>query len=142
MTEAPRRLFVYGSLLEGEPEHELVAGGERVGTAKTEAGFYLVDLGTYAALVPGGSVAVAGELYSLDRKTLAAIDLRHEVPVLFRRVRVQLEDGSLAETHVMTGDQVQGKRRIDSGEWRKRFAGAPRPIESPFARWAKGRFER
>jgi gamma-glutamylcyclotransferase (GGCT)/AIG2-like uncharacterized protein YtfP len=135
-----RRLFVYGTLLDGERDHGLLEGGERLGACKTEPAFYLVDLGAYAALVPGGSTSVSGEVYLLDLGTLLKVDVLRQVPILFDRVRVRLIDASEAETYVMKPDQVPGRRRLCGGDWRKRFTEHVRPIDSPFARWARGRF--
>jgi gamma-glutamylcyclotransferase (GGCT)/AIG2-like uncharacterized protein YtfP len=139
--EARRRLFVYGTLLEGQPGHGLLDGAEFVGAASTEPAFELIDLGAYAALVPGGSTSVSGELYSLDREGLARIDRERQVPLLFERARIRLADGSDAEAYVMPADKVRGRRRLRHGDWRKRFAPTvPRPAPSPFVAWARGRF--
>lgn len=134
------RLFVYGSLLEGERDHGLLEGAERVGQARTEPSFVLVDLGAYAALVAGGSSEVVGEVYLVDRKTRALLDVRREVPALFSRARIRLADGSEADAYMMDSDKVRGKRRIHHGDWRKRFQSNVARPESPFAKWARGRF--
>jgi gamma-glutamylaminecyclotransferase len=141
MTAAPCALFVYGTLLEGERDHALLGAAPRLGTACTEPAFELVDLGAFAAMVPGGTVSVAGELYAIDLKTLAGIDVKRQVPILFRRVAIRLVDGGQAQAYVMTADQVRGRRRLHDGNWRTRFTSSvPRPIESPIARWARNRF--
>ncbi len=140
--EGDRRLFVYGTLLEGERDHRLLDGRQPVGACSTEPSFQLVDLGAYAAMVAGGSTSVAGELYLVDRQTLVEIDLVREVPILFKRVLIPLGDGSQAETYVMDVDQVRGKRRLNHGDWRRRFTGDVQPFASPFARWARGRSSR
>ena len=44
---------------------------------------------------------IAGELYSLEPHTLTAIDAFEEVPELFRREAIALEDGRLAEAYLM-----------------------------------------
>ena len=137
-----RRLFVYGTLLQGERDHALLGASPRLGAASTEPAFELVDLGAYAALVHGGSTSVRGELYLVDAKARAGLDIHRQVPLLFDRVRIRLDDGSEAHAYVMDESRVRGKRRLHHGDWRKRFAPSVRPIESPLARWAKGRFTR
>jgi gamma-glutamylaminecyclotransferase len=139
MGEEDRRLFVYGTLLEGEKDHQLLAGRAPVGRFTTEAFFHLVDVGTYPALVAGGTTCVAGELYLVDLRTLLAIDVALQVPTLFARVRVRLSDGTEAESHVMGEDRVRGRRRLHHGDWRKRFTGHVAPVASPFATWARNR---
>jgi gamma-glutamylaminecyclotransferase len=135
------RLFVYGTLLEGQPGHGLLAGSEPLGIARTQARFQLVDLGAYAAMVPEGSSSIVGELYGVDLDTRARIDRHLQVPLLFQRSRIALDDGSEAEAYVMSADRVRGRRRLRHGDWRKRFApSVPRGAPSPFVQWARGRF--
>ena len=139
MPALDRRLFVYGTLLTGESDHGLLETGQRLGAYRTEPDFHLVDLGACAALVPGGSTSVLGEIYLVDLATLLKVDVARQVPILFDRVTVGVSDGSKAEAYVMTPDQVRGRRRLHHGDWSKRFTGNVRPFDSPFARWARGR---
>jgi gamma-glutamylcyclotransferase (GGCT)/AIG2-like uncharacterized protein YtfP len=142
MARADIRLFAYGSLMKGEPNHALVSGAEFAGVATTAPAYKLVDLGPYPALVAGGALAVEGEVYVIDPKQRFAIDVKHEVPVLFQRVMIALDDGTSAETYVMREDQVRGRRRLFHGDWRKRFAPRPRADHSgAFVRAAKARFK-
>jgi gamma-glutamylaminecyclotransferase len=134
-----RSLFVYGTLLSGEPEHARLSGADRVGEARTEPIFHLFDLGPYPAMVLGGTTAVAGEVYLVDASKMRELDVFEEVPIMFQRVRVRLEDGALADAYVMESDRVQGKRRIAHGDWRKRMAPQLRPHDGPWARWARGK---
>jgi gamma-glutamylaminecyclotransferase len=137
------KLFVYGSLLRGEPAHTLLAGASLVGVTRTAPEFHLVDLGAYAALVRGGAVAVAGELYTVDVRTRAQIDVERQVPVLFNRERIRLCDGSDVDAYTMTLEQVRGRRRLAHGDWHQRFApGVARSAAGPFVQWARGRFTR
>jgi len=136
-----RLLFVYGTLLEGHPGHGLLAGARFDGVARTEPSFELIDLGAYAALVPGGSTSICGEVYEVDLETIARIDCERQVPILFERARVRLADGLEADTYVMPVDKVRGRRGLRHGDWRRRFEPtAPRPAPSPFVQWARGRF--
>jgi gamma-glutamylcyclotransferase (GGCT)/AIG2-like uncharacterized protein YtfP len=135
------RLFVYGTLLEGQPGHALLEGAELVGPASTAPAYELIDLGPYAALVPGGSTSVAGEVYVADLAIRARIDRERQVPLLFDRARVRLADGTEVEAYVMSVDKVRGRRRLRHGDWRRRFEPtSPRPAPSPFVTWARNRF--
>jgi gamma-glutamylcyclotransferase (GGCT)/AIG2-like uncharacterized protein YtfP len=126
-------------MLSGEPENSLLRGASKVRVAKTEAAFQLVDLGAFGALVQGGDGAVLGEIYDVDRGTFAAIDVHRQVPILFQRCAVRLDDGSLADAYLLTPDQVRGRRRIASGDWRKRFAPPTSPLTRPWSEWARAR---
>ena len=141
MDPRERRLFVYDSLLAGEPDHELLSGARALGPAATKAEFQLVDLGPYAAIVRAGSTSIVGELYALDAAALARIDVRREVPILFRRESIALADDTRAEAYLMAPDQVRGRRRLARGDWQSRFAPSmPRASPGPFVAWAKSRF--
>lgn len=140
-------LFVYDSLLAGEPEHDLLAGARALGEARTEPGFQLVDLGPTGALIKGGAGGVRGELYAVNRATLAAIDVRRGHPLLHQREPIRLSDGRVAQAYMLAMDQARGRRRLRSGDWRSRFGpasgGADRPQSGgPLVSWARDRFRR
>jgi gamma-glutamylaminecyclotransferase len=137
------RLFVYDTLLDGQPDHHLLAGAEALGAAHTEPIYQLVDLGSYAALVAEGSTSVAGELYLVDLALRARLDRHREVPILFERATIRLADGAVAEAYLMSPDRVRGRRRLRRGDWRQRFApSVPRRDPPPFVRWARDRFSK
>jgi len=139
------RLFVYGTFLPGEPDHELLAGAELVGPATTQPRYKLVELTGAAGLLDRGDTAVVGEVYELDVKTLAACDVKREHPVLFERRGVELSDGSVAHAYFLRHEQSRGRRRIRGGDWRNRFApGRPGELSKagPFVTWARGRHRR
>jgi len=139
MSAAPHLLFVYGSLLEGEKDHDLLVDAEHLGQARTPPRYHLVELTQFPALVPGGRLEVIGELYRVSRETLLAIDVRKEVPRLFSRERIELADGRTADTYTMRSDQTPGRRRLRNGDWRKRFGPSRAPEAGAFVRWARKR---
>lgn len=113
------RVFVYGTLLSGEPNHRLLADAELVGAARTEPEFDLVSLGAFPAMVPGGGTAIAGEVYEVDPDTLEALDRLEGHPRFYRRRAVRLDDGGEVLAYLLTPDQVRGRPRITSGDWRR-----------------------
>jgi gamma-glutamylcyclotransferase (GGCT)/AIG2-like uncharacterized protein YtfP len=140
-------LFAYDSLLKGEPEHDLLAAARPLGPARTEAGYQLVELGPTGGLLRGGTGDVGGELYAVDRATLAAIDVRRGHPLAHHRGTIRLSDGREAEAYLLADDQARGRRRVRSGDWRARFAspraGAERLHDGgPLVGWARDRFRR
>jgi gamma-glutamylcyclotransferase (GGCT)/AIG2-like uncharacterized protein YtfP len=139
MTSAPIRLFVYGTLLAGERDHALVRDSEPLGPAITRPLFSLFEAGVYAAMVPGGSTAVRGEIYLVTRETLIAIDVAREVPLLFQRTRVGLDDATEAEAYVMPRELVRGQRRLHHGNWLERFRPNVQRQPSAWSAWARDR---
>jgi gamma-glutamylcyclotransferase (GGCT)/AIG2-like uncharacterized protein YtfP len=131
-------LFVYGPMLSGEPDHARLSGARPIGPAATEPIFDLVDLGPQAALVPGGTTKVLGEVYALSPVQLAAVDLHEGHPLRYKRGSIRLDDGRVVEAYQLDPDQTRGRRRIRSGDWKARLAARPRE-ERPWSRWAKGR---
>ncbi len=123
---AAMRLFVYGSLMRGEPNHRLLDRARFLGPATTAPRFELADLGPYPALVGGGETAVAGELYAVGPQTLARLDRFEHHPFFYRRATIPLADGSPAEAYLMPSPAVAGYPVIASGDWRRRAqSGAP-----------------
>ena len=135
------RLFVYGTFLHGEAEHELIEKATHVGPARTADGFQLVELNALAGLIVGGEGSVAGELYEVTYDVLAACDKKRDHPRLFHREEITLSDGTTAHTFLMHANQVRGKRRVKDGDWRARFKGE-RPTAGNFVNWAKDRYRR
>ena len=134
-------LFVYASLLTGEPEHGLLGGAQPLGVTTTEPRYALHDLGVYGALVEGGDTAVSGEVYLVGDDVLLRIDVARQVPILFQRCAVRLAGGTDAQAYCMSADRVRGRRRLRHGDWRRRLASSvPRPQPSAFVTWARGRF--
>ena len=136
-------LFVYGLELEGERDHDLVAGAELVGVVRTLPRYTLVDLGVYPSLIEGGTTSVTGELYRAGKQARFTLDVKKECPVLFRRGSVELEGDLRAETYFMREEQVRGKRRLKLGSWKERFAPRPRAdVGGPIVSYARKRFLR
>jgi gamma-glutamylaminecyclotransferase len=132
-------LFVYGTLMSGEPEHARLAGARPLGPAATGPAFDLVDLGVEPALVPGGTTRVVGELYALSPAQLAPVDVHHGHPLRYRRGAITLDDGRVVEAHQLSPDQTRGRRRLRGGDWKARLAPASATEERAWSRFARDR---
>jgi gamma-glutamylaminecyclotransferase len=95
------RVFVYGTLLRGEPNHRLLTSALFVGGAHTEPAFDLVSLGPFPTMVEGGETSIAGEVYEVDPATLGALDRLEGAPSFYQRHAVRLEDGSEVQTYLL-----------------------------------------
>lgn len=110
-------VFVYGTLLRGEPNHDFLAPARLVRGARTEPSFELVSLGPFPAMVPGGEAAVVGEVYEVDAETLAALDRLEGHPDFYRREWIRLEGGGEVLAYMMAPARVLGRPRISGGDW-------------------------
>jgi gamma-glutamylaminecyclotransferase len=130
------RVFVYGTLMHGQPNHhvlaELGARAVRAGAtattaaAATAAPRTLLDLGPYPALLAADAAEgrpatrVIGELYDLPGDALDALDAFEEVPDLYRRERIAVEqDGATEEawTYVLAGNPPPHARVLTTGRY-------------------------
>lgn len=119
------RLFVYGTLLRGEPNHELLRGSSFLGETATASGFRLLDCGSYPGMVrAAGAGSVCGELWEIDEDTLRRVDELEGHPDLFWRTRVRLVRGDAAWAYLLTGAGARDGRALGSDDWRAR-RGAP-----------------
>ena len=111
------RVFVYGTLRLGEPNHYLLDDRALVGSVCTEPAFELVSLGAFPAMVAGGTTAVVGEVYEVDLVTLAALDRLEGHPRFYQRRPIRLADGDEVLAYLLSPEQAHGQTRIPSGDW-------------------------
>jgi gamma-glutamylcyclotransferase (GGCT)/AIG2-like uncharacterized protein YtfP len=112
-------LFVYGTLRRGAKNHAWMNGARYAGSARTAACYELVDLGSYPAVVEGGSTAVEGELYEVNDTHVASLDAFEDVPTLYERKLVQmaLAPPQPVEAYVMRRERAHSAPRIAHGDW-------------------------
>ena len=114
-------VFVYGTLLRGESNHDVwLAAARFIGTDRTEACFTLFSLGEYPALVHGGEQSVPGEVFEVSPAQLARLDELEECPGFYDRQWIRLASGREAWVYTLHVDLLQGARVIVSGSWRSR----------------------
>lgn len=128
--DAPALLFLYGSLLRGEAmfaELGLDDVLEYVSEGTIPGDLY--DLGDYPGAVSAGGV-VRGEVYRVkDPEIFNALDRyeefdpAHPDTSLFVRQRVVVPEAGEAWAYLYNGSR-ENRRRIASGEWRKRRSAA------------------
>jgi|TARA_B110000116_G_scaffold59621_1_gene50998 gamma-glutamylcyclotransferase (GGCT)/AIG2-like uncharacterized protein YtfP len=66
-------LFVYGTLISSEYNHQYLRGSKLVGETHTFGSLY--DIGEYPALISDGENCIKGELYKIDDTVLKECDL-------------------------------------------------------------------
>lgn len=113
------RLFVYGSLMSTEYAHSKMHGARFLCEARTPARFDLAHLNRYPAMVPG-SRAVFGEVYEVGAGKLRELDAYEEHPSVYRRTTIRLENGWEVQAYLQRPEQVIGRPRLPSADWRRR----------------------
>ena len=140
MSDRTFLVFACSTTMQGEEHHAILSSATLLGPVKTPPEYDLVDLGKSGSLVAGGRCEVHGELYSVDAATLAALDVHEGHPILHTRATITLADGREAQAWLLHFEQVRGRRRIRSGDWRQRRVVTRSTDGGPLVRWARGRF--
>ncbi|NOJ92338.1 gamma-glutamylcyclotransferase [Corallococcus coralloides] len=112
------RVFVYGTLLSGEPNQHLLRGARFVCQAQTPPHFTLYDCGPFPALASAGQHTVGGEVYEVDAPTLAALDRLEGHPHFYQRSPITLDGGARVEAYLFPAARLVGRPTIESGSWR------------------------
>jgi gamma-glutamylcyclotransferase (GGCT)/AIG2-like uncharacterized protein YtfP len=110
------RVFVYGTLLQGEVNHHLLADAVYLGPHRTARCFSLFLLGAYPGAVRGGLSAISGECYGLDTACLRRLDRLEDSPRLYDRTLIASPYGR-AWMYLYRGS-LEGRALIAGGDWR------------------------
>lgn len=132
--DAPARLFVYGSLRQGE-------GGEmaallhrharHLGEGTIRAGLYALSWYSVAAPCGDADAVVHGDLFELEPdaagEVMAALDAYEGSGFRLTEVEVRMGDEtSVAARAYLSAASVAGLRRIEHGDWRREREAAGR----------------
>jgi gamma-glutamylcyclotransferase (GGCT)/AIG2-like uncharacterized protein YtfP len=112
------RVFVYGTLRQGEFNTGLLADAVFLGPCQTPPCFTLYSLGAYPGVVARGRTAIVGEVYSVNRVQFAQLDRLEDYPRLYGRRLIPSPWGA-AWIYLYRG-RLDGARVIPSGDWRVR----------------------
>ena len=115
-----RKVFVYGTLMEGESNHDYLENSECLGKAFIE-GYDMYDVGFYPAIVPGDSLIV-GELYDVPLEDMPSIDMLEGEGSLYVKKCEAVSDYSgnisIAFVYVYLGE-VESLERISA--WNEEY---------------------
>lgn len=115
------RVFVYGTLKRGQPNHYLLdhGGAEFLGEAVVGDGLVMLDLGFYPGVIDspnGGGGSVTGEVYAVDVDTLHSLDILEGHPSFYERVKVTTPFKS-AWIYKLPASYMDEADVIESGVW-------------------------
>ena len=110
-------VLVYGTLKRGHANHHWLAGAPFLGEG-VMAGLALHDLGPFPMAVPSSNNNLLhGELYRVNRSTLAGLDRLEGTPRLYERWLHPLQGGGEAWVYVGRARQVRHSPRLADGRW-------------------------
>jgi len=114
------KVFVYGTLMKGQFNHSILRDPavKFLGSAVTQRGFTLYDLGSFPGMVMGGSNSIIGEIYEVDRFTLMQLDGLESHPTFYKRTKIKLQCGKKVQTYLLNNEYIVGCPVIKSGDWK------------------------
>jgi gamma-glutamylcyclotransferase (GGCT)/AIG2-like uncharacterized protein YtfP len=118
------RLFVYGSLKQGQCSHDLLerAGVQYLARATTKPSYRLYQIDWFPGMkrgTPEGD-GVQGEVYEIDNDEVwLELDAYEGIDSgLFKKEEIELSDGSSAIAYLYNRS-VKGKKEITDGCWQE-----------------------
>ena len=108
------KVFVYGTLKRGQPNHRVIEGAEFLSCAVTLGGWSMID-GWFPVVMAGSDGCVAGEVYEVDGPCLAALDRLEGNGRMYQRevVDLELEGGEFTEAWMYVGTPAAWSYRGD-----------------------------
>ncbi len=115
------RVFVYGTLKQGERNHHYLSSAHYVGGAITREATYLMrqfaSVSSPGKVTPGvfkeGSCHIAGEIYEVDDETLACLDELEGVGIKYTRESIEMMDGTAAFIYLEIPEKRQALLNAD-----------------------------
>ena len=114
------KVFVYGTLMRGESNHQFLRKARFLGPARTSPGYRLFSVGPYPVLCPGGRQSVKGEVYGVSKRELALLDELEDYPLLYQRRPIATPYGR-AWVYLQL-QPPPGSRLLSSGSWCSSYA--------------------
>ena len=123
MDSGLHRIFVYGTLMAGEYNHDYVSSQKCEGEGIIR-GFNLYNIGCYPGIRPSRHPehVVHGEVYLVDDKTLEKVNQMEGEGSLYllQYTDVIMEDRTVTAGVYVYNDVCKKNRRIHSGYWKQR----------------------
>lgn len=117
----PYKMFVYGTLMSGQPRNSVLAGCYYLGPKKTWPAYSLHELvgADFPALCEDGVAAVLGELWLVSAYVVEALDRIEGHPNFYKRSQIRLSDDTQAEAYLLPVEVLKSvkTRKITSGSW-------------------------
>lgn len=119
-------VFVYGSLREGLGNHHVLEGNnaKKIADTSVEIPFTMKDIGAFPGLVPnadGDVNAIYGEIYSVSKEGMRALDSLEGFPRFYSRILIPTEMGTAWVYYLCAGGSYSQYKTVHSGNWLERL---------------------
>ena len=106
-------IFVYGTLMQGQRAHHLMAGAHYIGKGQLND-FAMYHLGRYPGIIPCPGEVTFGEVYSVSDEMISQMDGYEREGDLYLRktVTIQMEDGDIQSQVYVYNRDVTGCRLL------------------------------
>lgn len=108
-------VFVYGTLRRGGRNNYMLADADFLCRHWTRPQFTMFQLGTFPAVVPRGSTAIAGEIYRVSDRLFGLLDELECYPQVFFRERIETPAG---DSWMYIYNRLVGtEHEVEHGDW-------------------------
>ena len=122
-----KKLFVYGTLKQHQPNFPIIKSGVFCGIGQLEKanGFRMVSLGAFPALIPASpkdSQIINGEIWKVDNNAFLNVELLEGYPTFYDREKLIVKDSKRNDHHCFVyyiPDELSSKhlKSVDMGTW-------------------------
>ena len=113
------KLFVYGSLMQGQRNHDNLKDSAFLGEAETGAEFEMVTNGSIPIVRPGSEI-VRGELYEVSDEVLKNIEVLEEVAAgLYKKIEIDVKGEKAVIFLGGTILESDNWAKVEGGDWKK-----------------------
>ncbi len=110
------RVFVYGTLKNGQRNAHFLQGARFMGAHVTEQLYSMYEFGTFPAVCPDGEHAIHGEVYLVSGRQFKLLDELEWYPHFYQRIEIPTRHGA-AWMYIVRSELCRGKRQL-AGRWR------------------------
>lgn len=112
------RVFVYGTLRQGQGNHRLLENQQFIGTSRTEAIYEMIHLGGFPGVLRTGPASIRGEIYEVDDDALARLDRLEGHPHFYTREEIDIPGTERVWIYFYNNRNPSRENIvIESGDW-------------------------
>ena len=122
-----KKIFVYGTLKQHQPNFGIIKGGIFCGVGKLGKGngYRMVSLGAFPALIPASydqSQVIHGEIWDIDEEQFKNVEYLEGYPTFYDRERLNVKDSQNNDHHCFVyyiPDELSSRelKSVETGTW-------------------------